>query len=99
MSLEITKVQVNKSSNSGKIVAFATITLNESFCINGIKVIDGQNGLFIGMPSRKNKNNEYEDVCFPVNSETRKLFTEAILDKYKDGNKDGNTDPESPFDL
>lgn len=85
MSFQITQVQVNKH-NSGnkddKILAFAKITICECFCVDGLKVINGEKGVFIGMPSRKQKDGNYRDVAFPTNKETRKLITEAVMKEY-----------------
>jgi stage V sporulation protein G len=91
MSLEITEVNVNIVS-AGKILAFANIVFNNAFRVDGFKVIDGQKGLFIGMPSQKVKE-EYKDIAYPINKESRELITEAILnayDKQKGESKSGS---------
>lgn len=85
--LEITDVKVNKVEVKSKLVAFARIVFNDSFCVDGIRVIDGSKGLFIAMPSRKDKNNEYKDVCYPINSETRKMITDKVLENLKTGDE------------
>jgi stage V sporulation protein G len=84
MSIEVTDVKINRVENMGNIVAFVKATINDSICIDGIKIINGTKGQFIGMPSYKTKKNEYRDVVFPVNSETRKVLTDAILSKLND---------------
>lgn len=92
MSLEITEVQVNKVKKSKtSILAFAKITFNNSFVVDGLKIINGPNGIFIGMPSKEVKEKEFKDICYPINKETRKLITDAVLKEY-DKNKE-----EDPF--
>lgn len=87
MSLEITEVRINKLSKSkGSILAFAKITFNNDFVIDGIKIINGPKGTFIGMPSKEIKGEdskkEFKDICYPINKETRKMITQKILDAY-----------------
>ena len=82
MSLEVTEVSVNKVALTPNIVGFAKITFNKCFVVDGIKIINGSNGLFVGMPSRKNKDEKYQDVCYPVTKETRKMIQDMILDAY-----------------
>jgi len=87
VNLEITKVRVNKitshaEGSSEKVVAMATILLNETFAVNKIRVINGANGLFVSMPRNKNKKDEWEDVCNPVTAEFRKAIQDAVLAEY-----------------
>ena len=93
MSLEITNIQINKVKHD-KILAFAKITLNEAICIDGIKIINGEKGIFIGMPSNKTKEGKFKDIVFPINAETRKMLTEKILKVY---DSKGNTTDDEPF--
>lgn len=93
MSLEITRIQINSTKGTSKILGFAKVTFCDAFCVDGIKIIDGSKGLFIGMPSTKGKDGQYRDIAFPINSETRKLLTDRILDEYK---KHENSD-DNPF--
>lgn len=96
MSLEITQVIVNKIKIEPNIVGFAKITFNDCFVIDGCKIIDGAKGLFVGMPSRKNKKDEYQDICYPVTKEFRKVVQSAILDEYK--KEGGSSDRSSSGD-
>jgi stage V sporulation protein G len=85
MSLEISKVRVNKVNSDkpdNKTVALATVLLNETFAINKIQVINGEKGLFVSMPRRKNGKGEYEDICHPVTGEFRELLNKSVLDEY-----------------
>ncbi len=88
MSLEITKVRVNKIKNrqdgsTSKVVALATVLLNETFAINKISVVNGSKGVFVSMPRTKNSKDEWEDICNPVTAEFRKLLEKAVLDEYE----------------
>jgi len=85
MNFEVTNVKMTKGE-WGKIRAFASITLNDAFIVNGIKVIEGQKGLFIGMPSVE-KDGNYKDICFPTSKEARGIIEKAVLTKYNDNKK------------
>ena len=82
--MNITDVRVRKVIiPDSKICGYASVTIDGAIAIHDIKVINGQNGLFIAMPSRKDKeNNEYKDIVHPINSETRAALQDAILDEY-----------------
>lgn len=76
--------------NTDRVKAMASITIDNSFAVNGIKVIEGKNGLFIAMPNRKRMNGEYADICFPITAEARQQITNEILKEY---NKEENFVP------
>ena len=80
--MQITDVRVRKISKEGKLKAVASITLDDVFVVHDIKVIEGEKGLFIAMPSRKTSDGEYRDIAHPINSETRARLQELILDAY-----------------
>ncbi|MBQ6231084.1 MAG: septation regulator SpoVG [Eubacterium sp.] len=80
--MEITDVRVRKIDKEGKMKAVVSITIDNEFVIHDIKVIDGEKGLFIAMPSRKSTDGEYRDIAHPINSETRNKVQEIILAKY-----------------
>ena len=69
-------------SKDDKIMAFAKITIGGVFCVDGLKVINGEKGIFIGMPSRKQKDGNYRDIAFPTNKETREMITDLVLAEY-----------------
>ncbi len=81
--MEITDVRVRKTEKEGKMKALASVTFDNEFVIHDIKVIEGEKGLFIAMPSRKNASGEYRDIAHPINSRTRDMLQEAILTKYE----------------
>jgi len=66
-----------------KVKAYASVCIEDSFMVYGIKVIEGEKGKFVAMPTRKNKRGEYYDVCYPVTKEMRNDIFEAVLKEYK----------------
>jgi stage V sporulation protein G len=81
--MQITDVRVRKVSKEGKMKAVVSITLDQEFVVHDIKVIEGEKGLFIAMPSRKSSDGEYRDIAHPINSETREKMQGIILESYK----------------
>ena len=81
--MQITDVRVRKVSKDGKMKAVVSITLDNEFVVHDIKVIEGEKGLFIAMPSRKAGDGEYRDIAHPINSETRDKIQGIILEKYE----------------
>lgn len=81
--MQITDVRVRKVEKEGKMKAIVSITIDEEFVIHDIKIIDGEKGLFIAMPSRKAADGEYRDIAHPINSDTRRKIQQIILDKYE----------------
>ncbi len=83
INLEITSVRVRKfEKEDSRMKGIATVLIDDCFAIHDIKVIEGDNGLFIAMPSRKTPNGDYRDIAHPTNQETRQMFETAILDAY-----------------
>ena len=81
--MQITDVRVRKVTKEGKMKAVVSITLDNEFVVHDIKVIEGEKGLFIAMPSRKAADGEYRDVAHPINSETRDRIQKIIMEKYE----------------
>lgn len=81
--MEITDVRVRKLTNTGKMRALVSITLDDVFVVHDIKVIEGDKGLFIAMPSRKASDGVFRDIAHPINTDTRAKMQELILEKYK----------------
>ena len=81
--MTITDVRVRKVAKDGKMKAVVSITLDEEFVVHDIKVIEGEKGLFIAMPSRKASDGEYKDIAHPINSSTREKIQRIILEKYE----------------
>ncbi|MBO5326386.1 MAG: septation regulator SpoVG [Lachnospiraceae bacterium] len=82
--MTITDVRVRKISNEGKMKAVASITLDEEFVVHDIKIIEGEKGLFIAMPSRKTAENEFRDIAHPIKPETREYIQTTILKAYEE---------------
>ena len=77
--MQITDVRVRKVAKEGKLKAVVSITMDDEFVVHDIKVIEGEKGLFIAMPSRKVSEGVYDDIAHPVNQETRQMFEDAIF--------------------
>lgn len=82
--MQITDVRIRKVEKEGKMKAVVSITIENEFVVHDIKVIEGEKGLFIAMPSRKAGDGEYRDIAHPINSETRENIQKLILEKYKE---------------
>lgn len=81
--MTITDVRVRKIAKEGKMKAIVSVTIDEEFVVHDIKVIEGEKGLFIAMPSRKAADGEYRDIAHPINSATRDMIQNVILSKYE----------------
>ncbi len=81
--MQITDVRVRKITKEGKMKAVVSITLDDELVIHDIKVIEGDKGLFIAMPSKKAADGEYRDIAHPINSRTRERIQTMILDAYE----------------
>ena len=81
--MQITDVRVRRIEKEGKMKAIVSITLDNEFVIHDIKVIEGEKGLFIAMPSRKAADGEYRDIAHPINSGTRERIQSTILTRYQ----------------
>ena len=82
--MKITDVRVRKVAKEGKMKAVVSITIDDEFVVHDIKVIEGEKGLFIAMPSRKAADGEYRDIAHPINSTTRDRIQTLVLDKYQE---------------
>lgn len=80
--MQITDVRIRKVNKDGKMKAIVSITLDDEFVVHDIKVIEGDKGLFIAMPSRKTADGEFRDIAHPINSATRDKIQAIILEKY-----------------
>ncbi len=80
--MDITDICIRKVQFKGKLKAYVSITFNDSLVIHNIKIIKGEDGLFIAMPSRRTKNGDFKDVAHPINKSFRMKLQNAILDEY-----------------
>ncbi|GAB6392115.1 MAG: septation regulator SpoVG [Treponematales bacterium] len=89
--MEATDIRIRKVSGEGKLLAYVTVTFDECFVVHNVKIIEGSNGVFIAMPSRRIPTGEYKDVAHPIVPEFREKLQRQILDKYNSG--EGEDDP------
>lgn len=82
--MQITDVRIRRVEKEGKMKAVVSITIDEEFVVHDIKIIEGEKGLFIAMPSRKAADGEYRDIAHPINSGTRERIQKLILEKYEE---------------
>ena len=80
--MRISEVKVKKVEGNEKFKAWATITFDDSFRIHGLKIIEGRNGPFVAMPSRKLPNGDFIDTAYPLNQELREFIQQAVLEEY-----------------
>ena len=80
----ITDVWVRKVTKEGKLKAIVSITLENEFVVHDIKIMEGEKGLFIAMPSKKSADGEYRDIAHPINSATREMIQSRILSAYEE---------------
>ncbi len=92
--MDVTDVRVRKMSMEGKMKAIVSVTFDNEFVVHDIKIIEGQNGLFIAMPSRKMGEGDFRDIAHPINSETRAKIQEAIFQEYEKLNEEKETEEE-----
>ena len=93
--MQITDVRVRLIAKEGKLKAVASITIDSEFVVHDIKVIEGEKGLFIAMPSKKSADGEYRDIAHPINSETRARLEQIILNQYEQTS--ANADDEAEY--
>lgn len=81
--MQITDIRIRQIAKEGKMKAVVSVTFDEAFVVHDIKIIDGEKGLFIAMPSRRASDGEYRDIAHPINAETRRILQEKILAEYE----------------
>ncbi|NLJ98378.1 MAG: septation regulator SpoVG [Tissierellia bacterium] len=81
--MKVTDVRIRKVATEGKMKAVVSVTFDDQFVVHDIKIIEGQNGLFIAMPSRKMADGEFRDIAHPINAETRKKIQNAVFEQYE----------------
>lgn len=80
--MEVTDVRIRKVLTEGKMKAIVSITLDDAFVIHDVKVVEGQNGLFVAMPSRKTPDGEFRDIAHPITTSAREIIQNAVLQAY-----------------
>ena len=82
--MQITDIRIRRISKEGKMKAVVSITFDNAFVVHDIKIIEGEKGLFIAMPSRKAADGEFRDIAHPINSETRDTVQSMVLRRYEE---------------
>ena len=80
--MEITDIRIRQMTNDAKMKAVVSVTFDNSFVVHDIKIIEGEEKLFIAMPSRKTPDNEFKDIAHPINPEMRETLSDMLLEKY-----------------
>lgn len=83
--VNITDVRIRKINLDGKMKAIVSVTIDDSFVVHDVKVVEGQNGLFVAMPSRKTPDGEYRDIAHPITPAAREVIQSAVLQAYEEG--------------
>lgn len=81
--MNITDVRVKKFNGENRLKAIAAITIDDCFVVHELRIIDGKEGLFVAMPSRKMPNGEFKDVAHPINQETRAMIESIVIEAYE----------------
>lgn len=87
--VQVTDIRIRSVEKEGKMKAVVSITIDEVFVIHDIKIIEGDKGMFIAMPSRRTSDGEYRDIAHPINTPTRELLQNMILAKYREEQESG----------
>ncbi len=87
--MKITEVKVYPAKENGRLKAYATIIFDNDFIVRDLKVIEGEKGLFVSMPSRRRKDGSFRDIVHPLNADTRKMIEESIIGEYNKAVKMG----------
>ncbi|MBU5676489.1 septation regulator SpoVG [Alkaliphilus sp. MSJ-5] len=90
--MQVTDVRIRKVTAEGKMKAIVSVTFDDEFVVHDIKIIEGQNGLFIAMPSRKMGEGDFRDIAHPINSITRNRIQDAIFSEYEKMSDSEETD-------
>jgi len=93
--MEVTEVRLRSANTEGRMRAIASITFDKVFVVHDIRVNDGNNGLFVAMPSKRTPDGEFRDIAHPINSNTRAKIQEAVLEEYhREGEREANEEYE-----
>ncbi|MEX0849779.1 MAG: septation regulator SpoVG [Candidatus Dependentiae bacterium] len=92
--MEITEVKVYPVKESGRLKAYATVVFDNCFIIRDLKVIEGDKGFFVSMPSRRRKDGSFRDIVHPLDSDTRTMIENRIIEEYKNSEGQAESEPE-----
>lgn len=88
--MQVTDVRLRRVTSEGKMRAIASITFDDEFVVHDVRIIDGNNGLFVAMPSKRTADGEFRDIAHPINSKTREKIQEAVLKEYEERDQVSN---------
>lgn len=91
--MQITDVRLRRVKTDGRMKAIASITIDDEFVVHDIRVIDGNNGMFVAMPSKRTPDGEFRDIAHPIKSETRSKIQAAVLTEYEQAETREQEDP------
>lgn len=86
--MEVTDVRLRRVNTEGRMLAIASITIDDEFVVHDIRVIDGNNGMFVAMPSKRTPDGEFRDIAHPISSKTREKIQRAVLEEYERAGND-----------
>ncbi len=86
--MEVTDVRLRRVNTEGRMKAIASITIDNEFVVHDIRVIDGNNGLFVAMPSKRTPDGEFRDIAHPISSSTRQKIQDAVLAEYENAGEE-----------
>lgn len=89
--MNVTDVRLRRTDESGRMLAIASITIDDEFVVHDIRVIDGDNGLFVAMPSKRTPDGDFRDIAHPICSEARTKIQSAVLDEYAKAKEQNET--------
>ena len=82
--MQVTDIRIRKINTEGRMKAIVSITFDDAFAVHDIKVVEGDKGLFVAMPSKRMPDGEYKDIAHPINTETREMLQNMIIEKYNE---------------
>ncbi len=83
-NMQVTDVRIRKINQEGKMKAIVSVTLNDAFVVHDVKVVEGQSGLFVAMPSKRMPDGEFKDIAHPISQEARRIIQESVLSAYEE---------------
>jgi stage V sporulation protein G len=97
--MEITDIRIRRVTTEGKLKAYVTVTFDDCFVVHNVKIIEGKNGVFIAMPSRKTRNGEYKDIAHPIRPDFRSRLQERILEAFARPRRSQTRQPRTSTDI
>lgn len=90
--MKVTNVRIKLVNTDGRLKAVGSITINDSFVVHDVRVLEGEKGMFVAMPSKKMPNGMFRDIAHPINTETRTMIDKAVLEAYEEALKEAEVE-------